>query len=154
MSDRKAFGALLRAARQRAGMRTLADFAAQLQISGIAYSESALQAWETGMRVPDREVLLRVCALLAARTGFETLEILNAVFYNAGYHAVSAEEIAAYFPTLRPNDLVARLPPHPPYRRLIGRDPVLERLVPIHENHKGYAAATSADSPAYASTMC
>jgi len=145
MSDRKAFGALLRAARQRAGMRTLADFAAQLQISGIAYSESALQAWETGMRVPDREVLLRVCALLAARTGFETLEILNAVFYNAGYHAVSAEEIAAYFPTLRPNDLVARLPPHPPYRRLIGRDPVLERLVPIHENHKGYAAATSAD---------
>jgi len=81
------------------------------------------------MRLPDREVLRRVCALLAARTGFETIETLNAVFYNAGYPAVRADEIALHFPTLRPNDLAARLPPHPPYRRLIGRDPVLERLV-------------------------
>ena len=51
MSD-ETFGQLLRAARKRAGFRTMAAFADALSDRGLIYSDDAIGQWENNRRRP------------------------------------------------------------------------------------------------------
>lgn len=136
--DRRLFGATLRRARQQAQFPRIADFAAHLQHMGLAYSISAVQAWETGTRVPDRPTLLTVCEHLANADGFEHLREVVDLFAYAGWIAPTEDEVRTHFPHLSDRDrLNMQLPPRPEYRRLLGREADLADLVAAVTNPQG-----------------
>ncbi len=129
MAKREQFGQALREARQRAGFRTIADFAASLQRAGIPYSDSAVQSWETGQRVSPREVLLDLSLLLEGQRAFEHRGQVERLLAGAGYSALTENEFQDLFPRLLKRDERSpMLPPRPDYRRLVGRDAVLQEV--------------------------
>jgi len=106
----KTFGTTLRELRKAAGLQTIAEFAALLQLNGLNYTVEAVGYWERNARTPNRDILLTVCELLAGRSGMTNLEQMNGLLDYAGMNDLSEGEITARFPQLDHVDSIPNSP--------------------------------------------
>jgi len=125
------FGALLRAARKRAGFHTIADFADALSQIGLDYTDDAIGHWENDRRKPyrsdaDREKVLRIFQLLAENGGIDDLVRVDDMLKALSRPSLSDEEKLLYFPGL--GAAIVNLPEKPPYERLVGREKIIAEI--------------------------
>jgi hypothetical protein len=133
----KTLGTLLRELRKNANYATVAEFAAALQLVGLNYTVEAVGHWERDARTPNRDVLLTICELLAARGAIVSLEVINQLLTAAGMNALNERESADHFVELDALERIPNLPSKPPYTHLVGRDDVLDKLVNELANPQG-----------------
>jgi hypothetical protein len=130
------FGALLRAARLRAGFSSIAAFADHLSTLGLEYSNEAIDHWENNRRKPirnaadktEREQLLRILAALVSQGGFRQFSEVNRALWLLGLRALDEQERSTHFAALARVLNVDNLPAHPQYEKLVGRDALVDTL--------------------------
>ncbi len=130
MSDKQPiFGAMLRAARRRAGFSTIPAFVEELHQERLVYTIEAVGHWERGIRKPSRETLLSVLRVLVRAAGITTRDEVNGMLNALGYTIISDDEINQYCPQLK--SLPVNLPHIPHYYRFVGRKNTLSFLVDL-----------------------
>lgn len=139
MAD-ETFGALLRAARIKAGFHTIGTFADALSDQGLVYTDEAIGNWEKDRRRPyrldsDRSVVLKILQVLVKKGGLANTAQIDTMLTALDRPRLSDAEKELYFPDL--GTLIRNLPEKPPYDRLVGREEVLTLLTDILQTLSG-----------------
>lgn len=127
------FGSLLRAARKRAGFKTIASFAEALSERGAIYDEGAIGHWENNRRSPyqqsaNRALVLTIFSVLAQHGGVTNPTEVDAMLDALARPRLTDEERSALFPLFAAAPEIANLPEKPAYHRLIGRESAVEAI--------------------------
>lgn len=124
----ESYGALLKAARERAGMNTIRQFSDYLSQEGYPISEKTLGNYERDVRQPNREKMLEMAEKLMNKRGIRSLVDVNAMLQALGMTHVTDDEAIQLFPNLKQVHHDLPLPPRP-YHTLIGRDALIQTIV-------------------------
>lgn len=124
------FGDLLREARIRAGFESYGALARYLREKDLDYSDEAIGHWERNTRAPqDRQIVLKLCRLLADKKGIVTFAQLEALLEALDWDRLAIDERLTLFPMLDDDPSIPNMPSKPHYARLIGRDTILQQVI-------------------------